>query len=171
MTYRERREARAQRLRGWADKRDAKASAGFAAAQRVADGIPMGQPILVGHHSEGHARRDQARIHSGMRAGIENANKADAMRARADNIERAADRAIYSDDPDARERLTARIAELEALRDRYKHENAAYRSAHRADLAALTPYGRDQSVPHPGYSISGLTANIARLRKRLGTPA
>jgi hypothetical protein len=33
--------------------------------------IPFGQPILVGHHSEGRARRDQGRIESGMRAGVE----------------------------------------------------------------------------------------------------
>jgi len=59
MTTRERREARAARLREWADKREAKAQAGFQAVHDLADSIPMGQPILVGHHSEAHARRDQ----------------------------------------------------------------------------------------------------------------
>src|SRR5437660_3812315 len=110
MTYRERRQARAERLRGWADGRDAKAAARFAAVDAIADNIPFGQPILVGHHSERRARRDQGRIHAGMRAGIENTRKAESMRSRAANIEAAADRAIYSDDPDAPERLRQRIA-------------------------------------------------------------
>jgi len=39
--------------------------------------IPMGQPILVGHHSEGRHRRDLKRIDSGMRKAIEESEKAD----------------------------------------------------------------------------------------------
>jgi hypothetical protein len=57
MTTRERREARAARLREWADKREAKSTAAFDAVRQIADNIPMGQPILVGHHSESAAAR------------------------------------------------------------------------------------------------------------------
>jgi hypothetical protein len=32
------------------------------AVHRIADNIPFGQPILVGHHSERHARKDAERI-------------------------------------------------------------------------------------------------------------
>lgn len=162
MTYRERREARAERLRGWADKRTERASATL----RADDAMPYAHDIAFltqpGHIPErGRMNARSGRAHASLA-------KADEMSARADNIERAADRAIYSDDPDIRERLTARIAELEALRDQHKAENAAYRKAHRAELAGMTPYGREQVVPHPSYSISGLTANIARNRSRLG---
>ena len=185
MTYRERREARAERLRGWADGRDAKASANFAAVDRIADGIPMGQPILVGHHSEAHARRDQDRIHAGMRAGIENSRKADEMRSRAANIEAAAGRAIYSDDPDAPERLRERIAGMEAQRDRIKAYNASARSAartggvgdlsllderQRADVLSIAKYAPYQLRPGaglPAYALSNLGGNIGRLRERL----
>jgi Spy/CpxP family protein refolding chaperone len=73
MTYRERRLRKAERLRGWAAKRTAKSAAAFESARVVADGIPMGQPILVGHHSERRHRRDIARIDSGMRNGVERA--------------------------------------------------------------------------------------------------
>ena len=167
MTYRDRRAARAERLRGWADGRDAKSAASFAAVDRITDGIPFGQPILVGHHSERHARRDQDRIHSGMRAGIDHADKAAEMRSRAANIEAAADRAIYSDDPDAAERLAERIAELEAERETRKAANADYRKAHRAELAAMTPYARSQAMPWPSYSLENLSGNISRLRGRV----
>jgi Domain of unknown function (DUF3560) len=31
-----------------------------------ADNIPLGQPILIGHHSESHARKDAERSENGM---------------------------------------------------------------------------------------------------------
>jgi hypothetical protein len=110
MTYRERRARRAERLRGWADKREARSDTALGRAHQIMDAIPFGQPILVGHHSEGRARADVRRIDSGLRSGFEHADTARDFRSRADNIERAAARAIYSDDVDAVERLEQRIA-------------------------------------------------------------
>ena len=187
-TYRERREARADRLRGWADKRDAKAAGAFATADSIAERFPFGQPILVGHHSEARARRDQGRIVPTMRRGIEHNAKAEAMRQRADNIERAAARAIYSDDPDAADALGAKIATLEAKRDRYKAYNASCRAAARLDpesktgdlsllddaqradllnLARVCPYQLDKNGQFPSYATTNLGATINAARKRL----
>ena len=109
-------------------------------------------------------------FHNGLRpffAACLTAAKAEEMRSRAANIERAADRAIYSDDPDAIEALTARIAGLEAQRDGRKARNAAFREEHRAELKAMTPYQRSETVPFPAYSIANVTADIARNKKRL----
>jgi len=36
----------------------------------IADNIPFGQPILVGHHSERRARRDAEKIENGMRKAV-----------------------------------------------------------------------------------------------------
>lgn len=192
MTYRERREARADRLRDWAAKREAKAVASSAAVRAIADGIPFGQPILVGHHSQRHAERDRDRIWSGMRRTAEHLEMAERHTQRADNIEAAAERAIYSDDPDAVEALRERIATLEAQREREKAANAAYRrivrgktpeaqeAALRAAVAAGTItledfteaattraiWRRDGWDTLP-YSLTSLTANIARNRERL----
>lgn len=63
----QRAQVRAERFGGYADRRCADAEAARAAVARVADAIPLGQPILVGHHSERRARRDVERIESGMR--------------------------------------------------------------------------------------------------------
>lgn len=52
MTRRERLERRAERRREWAESRDRKSAAAFESARKLTDGIPLGQPILVGHHSE-----------------------------------------------------------------------------------------------------------------------
>lgn len=49
---------------------------------RIADGIPMGRPILVGHHSERHARADAKRIDNGMRRAIAEGERAAYWRGR-----------------------------------------------------------------------------------------
>lgn len=167
MTYRERREAKAERLTEWAEKREQRASAARASSDAISSMIPMGQPILVGHHSEKRHRRDVARIQNGMRSSIEHGRTAEEMTSRAANIEAANERAIYSDDPDAIEKLEERIVELEAERERRKALNAAYRKEHAAELKAMTAYERGQSVPFPSYSITNLSGNIGRQKKRL----
>lgn len=167
MTYRERREAKAERLRGWADSREAKAEAARTGASAIADMIPFGQPILVGHHSEGRHRRDLDTIAKRMDATVEHSRKAADMRSRAANIEAAADHAIYSDDPDAIERLTEKLAGLEAKRDKVKKANAEYRKAHRTELKAMTAYQRGQAVPFPAYVLTNLSGTISTTRKRL----
>jgi hypothetical protein len=169
LTTREKRERKAERLRGWADSREAKQSALNEAARcdEEATGIPFGQPILVGHHSEKRHRRALERIDRAMGKAVDNSRKAEGMQSRAANIEAANDRAIYDDDPDAIERLTERIAALEAERDRRKVANSEYRREHKAELKAMSGYDRHHAVPFPPYSFSNLTGNIGRLRDRL----
>lgn len=167
MTYRERQERKAERLRGWAEGREAKADAARAGVDQIAGMIPFGQPILVGHHSERRHRRDIDRIDRGMRATVEHGAKAQEMAQRADNIEAAAAQAIYSDDPDATERLAEKIAKLEARRDRMKAANAEFRKAHREELKGRTAYERSCAMPHASYELTNLGANIRRLKGRL----
>lgn len=185
MTYRERREARAQRLREWAEKREQKADSARKRVAAIADHIPLGQPILVGHHSEKHARRDQERIMSGMQQAYEHGQKAREMASKAAEIERQAANAIYSDDPDAAEALTAKIERLEAERDRITAYNASCRKAaklgkvgdtslldeaQQTDLRTLARVAAYQLRPggaFPPYVSSNLGSNIKRLHNRL----
>ena len=67
----ERAEERAERFETYSENRKEDADRAHAAVARIADGIPMGQPILVGHHSERHARRDAKRIENGMRKAVD----------------------------------------------------------------------------------------------------
>lgn len=184
-TYRERRGRRAERLRGWADSRDTKASAARDTADAIMDAIPMGQPVLIGHHSQRRHERDLDRLDRAARASAEHGAKAAEFRQRADNIEAAADHAIYDDDPDAAQRLTDRIAELEAERARCKAYNASCRKAaktggtgdlallddaQRADLltiARVAAFQLGAGAALPAYKLSNLSANITRNRKRL----
>ena len=132
-SYRERRERKAEQLEMWADAREARAEVAFNRSREIADRIPFGQPILIGHHSERGHRRDIARIDSAMSQAVENSRKAENMASRAENIKAQLATSIYSDDPDAIERLTAKIAALEAEREHGKQLNAAWRKEHRAE--------------------------------------
>lgn len=72
----ERAEGRADRF---ADRAGRAASASEAARKRgdeIAERFPFGQPILVGHHSEPRARRDQERIDRAMRKQIDEGKRA-----------------------------------------------------------------------------------------------
>jgi hypothetical protein len=182
-TYRERREARAARLRQWADGNADKADAALADAEQRASVIPFGQPILVGHHSEGRDRRYREGIGRKMDQGVQLGRKADDQARRADEIERQARLAIYDDDPDACERLADKIAQLEDQRMRIKAYNASCRKANRTgnapdasllteaqqrELLTLTRIGHlGKGGTFPAYVAGNLTGNIGRLRKRL----
>jgi len=181
MTRRERLEAKIEKRKEWAQKRRAESARRFAGVQAIADMIPLGQPILVGHHSERMARSHQRKIDNGMRAGIHNDAMAAHHEQKADGLEAQLARNIYSDDDDAPERLRERIAELKATRDRMKASNAAYRKGTAAWAAHLGVSAEQEAAlrakieadyswcqqPHPAHELQNLGANIRRLEKRL----
>jgi DNA polymerase III delta prime subunit len=159
MTYRDRREAKADRLREWAEKREVSASAVLASHEIYRGDIAFNtQPGHIPLRARVIAQDDRA---------FESLAKAREMTQRADNIEAAAANAIYSDDPDAIERLTEKLTRLEAEREQVKSENAAFRKVHRAELKLLTAYGRDQAMPHRAYVGTNLSGVISNTRKRL----
>ena len=61
---------RAERFEGYQGNRAADAEQARKSVSAIADGIPLGQPILVGHHSERHARKDAEKIENGMRRAV-----------------------------------------------------------------------------------------------------
>lgn len=65
----------------------------------MADCIPFGQPILVGHHSEGRDRNFRKRIHNTFGKSFQAQDKAKHYEQKAAAIEN--NRAIFSDDPQA----------------------------------------------------------------------
>lgn len=171
MTYRERREARAERLRGWADKRQRDAAAVFKAGEYYrGDHAFNTQPGHIPERARLIAREDRA---------FQSMNKAAGMESKADNIERATDRAIYSDDPDATEALAVRIAELETERDRVKEINKAAKAGQLNSISLTESEIRDltraaQFAPvanktggYPSYHLTNLSGNINKQKKRL----
>ncbi len=112
----ERAEERAERFEDYQGKRAGDAERAHAAVAAIADNIPFGQPILVGHHSERHARRDAKRIEDGMRKAVRMWDTARYWQQRAQGAIRAAK---YKERDDVRYR---RIKSIEA--DKRKQERA-----------------------------------------------
>jgi len=85
-------EERADRLAERADRERTLSEGSYEASHKATEGIPFGQPILVGHHSEGRHRRDLARSDSHMRQSVEHGAKADRASERSDAAARQAAR-------------------------------------------------------------------------------
>ena len=126
--YQEKIEATRERYADRADRARQESSAAHQEARRIGSVIPMGQPVLVGHHSEQGHRRDLARIDSKMRQAIDADSKAAHYEHKAENYGAAG---ISSDNPDAIDLLRAKLANLEESRDVMKAANKILAAGHR----------------------------------------
>lgn len=104
----DRAEAKAERLEDLSARKLSEAESARKAVDAIADNIPFGQPILVGHHSEKHARKDAERIENGMRRAVDCWKAANYWTDRAQGAIR---HAKFKERPDVRAR---RIKGLEA---------------------------------------------------------
>ncbi len=77
--------ARAERLQIRAERHEGTAQEHDVQAHRISDGIPMGQPILMGHHSQRRHERDLERIHRHDSASLEHSRQAQRDRAAAES--------------------------------------------------------------------------------------
>jgi len=175
--YTERREARIDRFESRASKAQAESDAAYRAASSIMEHIPPGQPILVGHHSEKRHRHDLDKIDCNMRKSVESSEKAGYYSSRAEAA--ASNTAISSDDPEAVEKLQAKLDGLQAEQSMMKAVNAYYRK-HKTlddcpDLTAETRKEIEHSwsmgwyvgVPFPSYALSNNNAEINRIKRRL----
>ncbi len=121
----DRAEDRAERFDDYRDKRTDEAERATAQARRVADGIPFGQPILVGHHSERHARKDAERIQNGMRKAVQAFDTADYWKRRA---VAAIQHAKYKERPDVRARRIKTIEADKRKQERTRAESVGFLS-------------------------------------------
>ena len=171
-------ERRAEQREEWAESRDRKATEAFAEADMSEEktGIPLGQPILVGHHSERRHRRVIERAERKGFEGLEHSRAADRHGAAATTIRRNLDRSIYDDDPDAIERLQEKLSGLETRRERIKDLNRRIRKGEPLDSLGLTDnevldlaeaarwHGRKTFPP---YVLQNLGSQITTTRKRI----
>lgn len=102
----ERAEERAERFGDYSDKRASEAGRARDAVSQICEHIPLGQPILVGHHSEARARRDAKKIENGMRRAVNLWNTSEYWKRRAAGAVRLAK---YKERPDVRARRISRI--------------------------------------------------------------
>lgn len=177
--YEQRQEERRERYERRAEKLRAEAGRLYDHAHDMASVIPLGQPILVGHYSEGSDRRYRDRIHNTYGKAFATMDKAEYYERKADSVGKGG---ISSDDPDAVEKLKAKLAELEDMQETMKRANALIRKhkTPEAQKAALLEMGMSEAeatellkpswantLGFMPFQLSNNNANIRRIRLRI----
>lgn len=174
--FHERKANRIENAESQAAKNEALSNQMFTRSEGMASVIPMGQPILVGHHSEGRDRRYREKIWNTMGKSVKAQEKAGYYADRAEAIKN--NDAIFSDDPDALNKLEAKLKELQAAQDFMKAANKLIRKNDRAGFLKLpkaTPAMWDEltqpkrfcGAGFAGFSLTNNNANIRRLQQRV----
>ncbi|CAE6843320.1 DUF3560 domain-containing protein [Paraburkholderia aspalathi] len=133
MSLVDRAEDRADRFEDYSEKRATEAVTAREGVAAITGHIPLGQPILVGHHSERRARRDAERIESGMRRAVNLWETSEYWTRRASGALRHAQ---YKQQPGVRHR---RMKTLEAdLRKHQRESNEASENLTKWQAEGLT---------------------------------
>jgi hypothetical protein len=174
LDYTERQENRKERLETAADRARSEADRAFASSDGIAEAIPLGQPILVGHHSERRHRRDIDRMRNSTTRAMERLRDAAEYERRAASIGKGG---ISSDDPDAIAKLTAQVETLEGLQVLMKSANKLVKKGDRAGLLEMgfAPARVEQlfqkdfmgNLGFAPYAVTNNGANIRRIRERI----
>lgn len=180
--YEERKQNRLDYYENQAAKNEKASEQLYDSAKKMADVIPFGQPILVGHHSEKRDRNYRNRIHNTFGKSFEANKKAQYYRDKAESLLNGT--AISSDDPSAIDKLQEKVEKLEALQELYKAINKVVRSKKSegekvGDLVALgimeqtavklleKGEGWHNQPGIPSYRLTNNNANIRRIRERV----
>jgi hypothetical protein len=118
MSVAERAAARAERFNSYGDSAGKRAERAQEAVAAIVDGIPLGQPILVGHHSQKHAEKDADRIRNGMRRVV------DEIKASAYWEDRARRVLFHAERHERPDVVARRIKTLAAERRKFDRERA-----------------------------------------------
>lgn len=188
--YEEKQAAKAARLRELAEKAERESVQAHKSFRAIADHIPLGQPILIGHHSEAGHRADLRRMDRHIERSAQEQAKAAHYKRRAESVGKGG---ISSDDPEAVQKLRAKLEQMESHRENIKRLNAAWRKAktHEARRAVwdelkpqeqtglLQNWGFERhdvstedltqapATLFPQYVLPNLGGNIRRVRERI----
>lgn len=179
--YEERKSRRIDRFKELAAKNEAKSAEQFKRASEMASVIPMGQPILVGHHSEKRDRNYRNRIDNIAHQAVESGKKAEYYEEKA----RAAENntAISSDDPDALSNLKEKLDAMQSLQELMKACNKIVKSkklSHEEKVTSIVALGMKEAhaidllkpdycgrLGFPSYRLQNNNQNMKRVKDRI----
>lgn len=179
--FQAKRAAKIQRYRELSAKASDRSDASYQGAKNITSFIPLGQPIMIGHHSEGRHRRDVARVESFMQRCLSENRKSDYYARKVAAAEN--NTSISSDDPDALDKLREKLEGLQKKQERMKYINkvhAAYLKNNQSiqkytdltekEVSTIINYVPKYSWekhPFPPYAITNNGANIRTVEKRI----
>lgn len=179
--YEEKQEAKIERLENRAARLESQSNACYERSHALVEHIPMGQPVLVGHHSEAGHRRAVNKSWGLMGKSVQLDKKAAATRSRAAGVGTGG---ISSNDPKAFDKLQGKLDKLIKRQEMMKSVNKIVRAKgddKDACIAAIVDAGllneklaSEKVEPdHCGrvgfasYELSNNNAEINRLKKRI----
>lgn len=181
MNRKERQEARADRYRELAEKANKQSIDAYNYSHSMVAHIPPGQPILVGHHSEGAHRRLLARSWNTLGKSVKLGEKAEYFERKAEAAEN--NTSIYLGDDDAVDRLQEKVDSLEKAQNMMKAANKIIRSKKMKDIAkveqlqalgyseekacVLIKPGHYGEYGFPSYMLTNNNARIRDTKQRL----
>lgn len=118
--YEEKQARRKERYQELAGKAVTQSNEIYSRAVKMADAIPFGQPILLGHHSERRDRNYRSKITKNFEKSFEQSSKAEYYENKAASVGKAG---ISSDDPDAILKLQNKLTRLEKSHEIMKSVN------------------------------------------------
>lgn len=187
-------EARRERLERAVERAERLSASMISSARKMAEIIPFGQPILVGHHSEKRDRNYRARIERRYSRGFELSRKAEKLRWILASVGNAG---ISADDPEAVVKLKEELAKVTDLGEKMVAANKVCRAFWKAgcrnaesgaeiwaryleklrevipgisDTSAvdlLNPVYSFHGIGFPKYAISNNSANRRRIEGRI----
>ena len=171
--YEERKESTITAYKQRARKSSAIANQETNRARNMGSVIPLGQPILVGHHSEGSHRALLKRIDGAHRKASEAYDKAEYYEGKAAAAE--ANQSISGDDPKAFKRYQEKLSNLEKAQEYMKAVNRAWKRG----TAALVALGiskaeserlaNEKTKPCPSWMLGNNSAEIRRVKEKMET--
>lgn len=162
--YQERQEARKARYLERAERARTESASQFQRSHDATAGIPFGQPILVGHHSEGRHRAALRRSDNAIRKSIDADSRASHYETKAAGVGKAG---ISSDDPEAVAKIKAKIAKLEAMQELMRGANKAIRAAYKHGIREDGPAENIATLQSALLKATGKEWNEAETRALL----
>ncbi|MBU2701153.1 hypothetical protein Ga0466249_002267 [Sporomusaceae bacterium BoRhaA] len=173
-SYEQKLENRRQRYLEFAANKRSESKAAYNQAHKMAEVIPFGQPILVGHHSERSDRNYRNKISNKYEKSFKLSDTANYYEQKAASVGTGG---ISSDDPDAIIKLKAQLEQAEKAQETMKAVNKAirknddnelyklgYTDSQIAKLKMPDSLGR---VGFANYALTNNNANIHRIKQRI----
>jgi len=169
--YQERKETKIDTYMERAKKSNEIANQESNRARKMGSVIPLGQPILVGHHSEGSHRSLLKKIDTAYHKASDAYDKAGYYENKAATVE--ANHAISGDDPEAIKRYQEKLKKLEETQEYMKAVNKAWKQG----MAALVALGlskteseelaNENTKPCPSWMLGNNSAEIRRVKENI----
>ena len=177
-SYEEKLEAKRERYLERAAAAREQSDAQWKRAREMGSAIPFGQPILVGHHSEKADRAFRNRMTGHYDKAMELGSKAEYYEQK---VARVGTGGISSDDPEAVQKLTAKLERLKKHQETMRNANKAIRLKDTEkgnaklreqgftdeQIAKLREPDFCGRVGYPSYELQNNNANIHRIENRI----